>query len=773
MIISQALQFYRQPTYNYMPKGIETFELEWGGRPLKIEIGKVANQADGSCTVQYGETTVLATVVMGNPRDIDFFPLTVEFEEKLYAAGKIKGSRFMKREGRATDEAILSARMVDRGIRPLFDKRVRNEVQVICTILTMDKENDPDVPAIIGASIALAMSDIPWDGPIAGVRVGQIDNKFILNPTYEEQKKSVLDITVSGTATRILMLEAGAKEVDEKTINEAILFGQKNIAPVIKLIEDIIKKVGKDKKNINELAEEDEEILAEKQEVIKKAEGFLKEHANEYLFGKLPTGSKSSRKQAKEDLKERMIEYLKSEEIGKDKRKWALGIFDNIIDARVSEAILKEDKRVDGRKITEIRALTSEVQCLPRVHGSGLFSRGETQILSIVTLGSPGDEQTLDTMEEDGTKRYMHHYNFPPYSVGDTKPMRGPSRRDIGHGALAEKALAPVIPSKESFPYTVRVVSEVMGSNGSSSMGSTCGSTLALMDAGVPITKPVAGVAMGLASDEPMKKFKIITDLQDMEDGKGGMDFKIAGTRDGITAIQMDTKTTGLTKEVVKATLEQAKSARMEILDVMTKAIPEPRKEMSPYAPRIETMQIAPDKIRDVIGPGGKIINEIIEKTGVQIDIEQDGSVYITSVGAEGMEKAKEMIGAIVEEPEIGKIYRGKVVRIMNFGAFVEILPGKDGMVHISELAPFRVEKVEDVINIGDEIPVKVMEIDDQDRVNLSLKKAREELGEPQAEQKPGGGSGGFDSRPPRRDDRGGRGRDDRRGGRPRNDRRR
>ncbi|MBU1179458.1 polyribonucleotide nucleotidyltransferase [Patescibacteria group bacterium] len=745
-----------------MPKGIENFEIEWGGRPLKIEIGKIANQADGSCTVQYGETMVLATVVMGNPRDIDFFPLTVEFEEKLYAVGKIKGSRFMKREGKATDEATLSARMVDRGIRPLFDKKVRNEVQVVCTVLTMDKENDPDVPAIIGASVALSISNIPWAGPIAGVRVGQIDGKFILNPTYEEQKRSALDVTVSGTPDRILMLEAGAKEVDEKTINDAILFGQKNLVPVMKLIEDAVKKVGKEKVNISELEEEDKEVLAEKQEVIAKAENFLKEHLDEYLFGKLPTGSKSNRKQAKEDLKERMIEYLKSEEIGKDKRKWALGIFDNMIDARVSEAILKEDKRVDGRKITEIRTLTSDTQVLPRVHGSGLFSRGETQVLSIVTLGSPGDEQTMDTMEEDGTKRFMHHYNFPPFSVGDTKPMRGPSRRDIGHGALAEKALLPVIPPKEEFPYTVRVVSEVMGSNGSSSMGSTCGSTLALMDAGVPIKKPVAGIAMGLASDESMKNFKIITDLQDMEDGKGGMDFKIAGTRDGITAIQMDTKTTGLTKDVVKKTLEQAKVGRLEILDVMAKAIPEPRKEMSPHAPRIETIKINPEKIRDVIGPGGKVINDIIEKTGVQIDIEQDGSVFITSVGAEGMEKAKAMVAAIVEEPEIGKIYRGKVVRLMNFGAFVEILPGKDGMVHVSELAPFRVEKVEDVVNLGDEIPVMVTEVDDQGRVNLSLKKAREKLGEPQAEQKPGSG-GGFEDRGPRRDDRRGGGRPQRR----------
>ncbi|PIR66693.1 MAG: polyribonucleotide nucleotidyltransferase [Parcubacteria group bacterium CG10_big_fil_rev_8_21_14_0_10_36_14] len=739
-----------------MSKDIHNFEIEWGGRPLKVELGRIAKQADGSCVVTYGETTVLSTVVLGAPRDVDFFPLTVEFEEKLYAAGKIKGSRFIKREGRATDEAVLSARVVDRGIRPLFNKKMRNDVQLVCTVLSMDGENDPDVPAIVGASIALATSNIPWDGPIGGVRVGQVDGKWILNPSYDEQVESTLDVTISGTPDKILMLEAGAKEIDEKTINDAILFGQKQLTPVMKLIEEIVKKVGKEKLSIDGLSEEDPETLVEKQEIIQKTKTFLAEHLDEYLFSKLPKGSKSSRKQAKEDLKDRLVEYLKSEQIGRDKRKWALGVFDDIVETRVSEAILKEGKRVDGRAITEIRPLFSEVSYLPRVHGSGLFSRGETQVLSIVTLGSPGDEQILDTMEEaDTKKRFMHHYNFPPYSVGDTKPMRGPSRRDIGHGALAEKALIPVIPSKEDFPYTIRVVSEVMGSNGSSSMGSTCGSTLALMDAGVPIKKPVAGIAMGLASDEEMKNFTVITDLQDMEDNKGGMDFKIAGTRDGITAIQMDTKTAGITKEVVEKTLFQAKEARLEILNVMEKAIPEPRKDLSPYAPRIETIHINPDKIRKVIGSGGKIINDIIDKTGVQIDIEQDGSVFITSVSAEGMDKAKEMINAIIEEPEVGKIYRGKVVRLMNFGAFVEILPGKDGMVHVSELAPFRVEKVEDVIKLGDEIPVIVTEIDDQGRVNLSLKKAREKLGEPQAEQKPESDNGGdFESRPPRRDDR-------------------
>jgi len=714
----------------------ENFEIEWGGKPLKVEIGKIANQANGSCIVQYGETVVLGTAVMGAAKDTDFFPLTVEYEEKLYAAGKIKGSRFIKREGKATDEAVLSARVVDRGIRPLFDKKMRNEVQLIVTVLAVDGENDPDVPAIIAGSLALAISNIPWDGPIGGVRVGKVEGEWVLNPTYAAREKSTMDITLSGTPEKVMMLEAGAKEIEEQDAFEAILFGQKHLKPVMKLLNEIVKKVGKEKLSIAALAKEDAETAAEKKEVIDKAKSFLKQHVDEYLFSSSKI-TKDSRKDAKNDLKNRLDEYLKSEEIGKDKRKWAFDIFDDIIEARVAEAILKEDKRVDGRKLDEIRPLSAEVGYLPRVHGSGLFSRGETQILSVVTLGAPGDEQTLDGMEENGKKRYMHHYNFPPYSVGDVKPLRGPSRRDIGHGALAEKALVPVLPSKEEFPYTIRVVSEVLGSNGSSSMGSTCGSTLALMEAGVPIKEPVAGIAMGLASDE-QGSYKVLTDLQDMEDSQGGMDFKVAGTKKGITAIQMDTKTKGLTEDIIEETLKRAKTARMQILDVMAEAIAEPRKELSPYAPRIEILHIKPDKIREVIGPGGKVINDIIDKTGVSIDIEQDGTVFITSVNAEGMEKAKEMINAIVAEPEVGKIYRGKVVRLMDFGAFVEIMPGRDGLVHISELAPFRVAKVTDVVNIGDEIPVKLTEIDSQGRVNLSLRQARQELGEPQAVQKEG-----------------------------------
>lgn len=741
-----------------MSKDINVFEMEWGGRSLKVEIGKIANQADGSCRVQYGDTVVLATAVMGGARDTDFFPLTVDYEEKLYAAGKIKGSRFIKREGRATDEAVLSARVVDRGIRPLFDKRMRNEVQLIITVLAVDAENDPDIPAIIAGSLALAISDIPWNGPIGGVRVGQVEGEWVLNPTYAAREKSLMDIALSGTPDRVMMLEAGAKEVSEEDAYQAILFGQKHLKPLMKFLDDIIKKVGKEKLAVESLIETDPETEAEKKEIIEKARIFLKEHIDEYLFAS-PKGTKGSRKDAKDDLKNRLDEYLKGEEIGKDKRKWALEVFDEIVEARVSDAILKEGKRIDGRKLDEIRPLSAEVGYLPRVHGSGLFSRGETQILSVVTLGAPGDEQTLDGMEENGKKRYMHHYNFPPYSVGDTKPLRGPSRRDIGHGALAEKALLHMIPGKEEFPYTIRVVSEVLGSNGSSSMGSTCGSTLALMEAGVPIKAPVAGIAMGLASDEK-GNYKILTDLQDMEDSQGGMDFKVAGSRKGITAIQMDTKTQGLTKEIIEETLKHAKVARLKILDVMAETIAEPRKELSPYAPRIETIHIKVDKIREVIGPGGKVINEIIDKTGVQIDIEQDGSVFITSVSAEGMIKAKEMIMNIVAEPEVGKIYHGKVVRIMDFGAFVEFMPNQDGLVHISALAPFRVNRVEDVVNIGDEVPVKLIEVDDMGRNNLSLKAAREELGEPQAEPPKGGSApaGDFDRAPHRGFDRDRRG---------------
>ncbi len=714
---------------------VKKFEIEWGGRPLKIEIGKLAGQAHGACTVQYGDTVVLATAVMGEPRDGgDFFPLTVDYEERLYAAGMIKTSRFIKREGRSSDEAILSGRMIDRSIRPLFDDRMRHDVQVILTVLSIDGDNDPDIPGLVGASLALMISPIPWRGPIAGIRIGRVDNEWVINPTYSAREKGNLDIVVAGTDKKVLMIEAGAEQIDEEKILEAIKFGSKHLKPVLKLIEEIVDALGLKKLTPEELLghEDTPEGREAKNLIREKAKNFLLPKIHETVFG-TPKGTKASRQETIEKLEQKLEEYLISENTSKELRKVAINYIYSLVEHAITEGILSENKRVDGRALNEIRPLFSEVSIYPRLHGSAIFQRGETQIFSTVTLGAPGVEQTLEGIEFVGKKRYFHHYNFPPYSVGETGPLRGPGRREIGHGALAEKALLPVIPEREEFPYTIRVVSEVFSSNGSSSMGSTCGSTLALMDAGVPLKAPVAGIAMGLASDSAGRS-KIITDLQDLEDGKGGMDFKVAGTREGITAIQLDTKTDGLSFDLVHEALEHAREARLKILDTMGQTIPEPRKELSPYAPRIVSFRIDPLRIREVIGPGGKIINEIIDKTGVQIDIEKDGLVSVTSANAEGLEKAVTWIKNIVREFQVGEIIRGKVVRIMDFGAFVELSPGHDGMVHISQLAPFRVGKVTDVVKIGDEVPVKIVEIDEMGRINLSLKAAREELGEPQAE---------------------------------------
>jgi len=716
---------------------VKEFSTEIGGKELKIQVGKIAQQTNASCLVQYGDTVVLATAVMapGVREGIDYFPLMVEYEERMYAAGKIKGSRFIKREGRPTDEAVLAARMVDRGLRPLFPEELRNDVQVILTIFSMDNENDPDIPSIIAASTALHISNIPWNGPLAGIRIGQINSEWVINPTYEAREKSVLDLAISTMPDKVVMLEAGANEIDEKTFYQAIEFGLKHGKKIIKLIEEIRQKCGQEKMSLEEIEELKEEAEFPEEETpteaheaedlyeqyLTEAQKFILDNLDHYLFN-TPKGSKKERKAILEELKEKVETKLLEKQVGKEKRNKILKTFDSFIEEQVTKAILTEDKRVDSRQLTAIRPLDVEVGILPRTHGSALFNRGETQILSVVTLGAPGDEQILDTMEESGKKRYMHHYNFPPYSVGDVSPLRGTGRREIGHGALAEKALIPVLPPKEEFPYTIRVVSEVLSSNGSSSMASTCGSSLALMDAGVPIKKAVAGIAMGLASNE-QGSYKIFTDLQDLEDGKGGMDFKVAGTTDGITAIQMDTKTQGLNLQIVKETLEQAKTARLEILEAMNKMFAEPRKELSPYAPRIVSFKIKPDKIREVIGPGGKVINEIIDATGVQIDIEDDGLVMVTGVNQENVAKAVEWIKNIVKEPEAGEIYEGEVTRLMDFGAFVEILPGKEGLVHISELSPQRVEKVTDVVNLGDKIKVIVKEIDDQGRINLSIKR--------------------------------------------------
>jgi len=701
------------------------FELEFAGRKLIIKTGELAHQTNGSCTVQYGDTLVLATAVMNpTPREgTDFFPLMVEYEEKMYAAGRIKGSRFIKRETKPTDEAVLTARMIDRGIRPLFDNSLRRDVQVIVTVLSTDGENDADVLGIIAASTALHISDIPWNGPLAGIRIGRINGEFALNPTYAAREKSDLDLTLSVSEDKVLMVESGANEVSEADVFEAFKFALKHSKKIVKFIEEVREAVGKEKLVLTTETETIEDFT--KEDLIKLQEEckeFLIPELDKFLFN-IPRGSKKERKETLYKVKVLLDEFLQKKSIGKDRRKKVTSFFDSFIDEQITKAILERNQRVDGRSLTDIRPLSGKVGLLPRTHGSGLFNRGETQVLSVVTLGAPSDEQVLDGMELSGKKRYMHHYNFPPYSVGEAAPLRGTGRREVGHGALAEKALIPVLPDKEEFPYTIRVVSEVLGSNGSSSMGSTCCSTLALMDAGVPIKKPVAGIAIGLASDK--KNFKILTDIQDLEDGDGGMDFKIAGTKDGITAIQMDTKTDGLTLEIVEKALAQGKDARLRILDVITSVIPEPRKELSQYAPRIVCLRINPDKIRELIGPGGKVINSIIDETGVTIDIEDDGLVNVTSVSAENMEKALQRIKAITKEAQVGETYVGTVVRLMEFGAFVEIFPGTDGLVHISEITDKeRVTDVKKYLKIGQQVKVRVIKIDEQGRINLSIKKA-------------------------------------------------
>jgi len=742
--------------HNFMSM-TQKFTTEWGGKTLTIEVGKFTNQTNGACTVQYGDTLILATAVMSSrTRDgVDYFPLMVEFDEKLYAAGIIKGSRFIKREGKATDEAVLAGRMIDRAIRPLFDNNLRNDVQVVISVLSVDGENDSDVVGMIGAACAISISDIPWNGPLGSIRIGQVDGEWVINPTYAAREKSAFDLVISGTKEKVIMIEAAANEVPEKTILEAITFGQKHFDEVIELLNKVTATVGKKKMVLAQNIDNNEETSdTEENDVLKIAREFLAANVDKFFFEKTLT-VKAERMYAFKSLEEALTKHFQDKTIGKDKYKVAIQQFKLLVEEFITEKIIKEKKRIDGRKLTEIRTLTSEVALLPRVHGSALFSRGETQILSAVTLGSPASVQTLEGVEGVSKKRYMHHYNFPAFSVGETGPNRGPGRREIGHGALAEKAMLPVLPSKEEFPYTIRVVSEVLGSNGSSSMGSTCGSSLALMDAGVPIKKHVAGIAMGLASnfDEGKNDYVILTDLQDLEDGNGGMDFKITGTTDGITAIQLDTKTEGLPFNLVSETLDRSKTARLEVLDVMNKALPIPRADLSPYAPRIVAFKIEVDKIREVIGPGGKVINSIIEATGVEIDIEQDGTVSITAVNKEALEKAEKMVKDIVKEVEAGEIYEGTVTRLMDFGAFVEILPGKEGLVHISEMAWERTNKVEDVVKVGDKVQVKVKEIDDMGRTNLSMKallpKPEGFVEQPPMDRGP---------RPPRRDDRRGGG---------------
>jgi polyribonucleotide nucleotidyltransferase len=689
------------------------WSLDVAGRELTIESGKLAKQAGGSVTVRYGDTQVLATAVMskGKSHMMGYFPLMVDYEERYYAAGKIKGSRFIKREGRPSDEAVLTGRAVDRTIRPLFDMRMRNEVQVVITVQSIDGENDPDIISIIAASAALSISDVPWSGPVAAVKVGMVDGNVVINPTEEQEENSTLTLTLAGGGEKINMIEAAALEAPEADVVKAFEAGHDEVAKIAAFIEEIKSEIGKEKRDPILLVGSDE-MEATIREVLKE------NGVEDAMYGtKEEIGDKTAivKEKASEILKEKLSE----DDLESFNDVFAL-VFDEVCDEIVHNGILDGDRRPDERKSDEIRQITCETDLLPRTHGSGLFTRGETQALTVTTLGAPGEHQIIDTMEVDEKKHYIHHYNFPPYSVGEVRFMRGPGRREIGHGALAEKALIPVLPSKEDFPYTILLVSEILESNGSSSMAATCGSTLSLLNAGVPIKRPVSGIAMGMMSDAS-GKYTVLSDIQGAEDHYGDMDLKVAGTEKGITALQMDVKMDGINKEMFEATLTQARDGRMHILGKMLETISEPS-EMSQFAPRIIIMQINPDKIRDIIGPGGKIINEIIEKTGVNIDIEDDGSVFITATEAAGGEEAQTIIHNLTREVQAGEEFEGTVVRLMDFGAFVEVLPGKDGLVHISEMAHSRVEKVGDVVKIGDKVNVKVKEIDGQGRINLSMK---------------------------------------------------
>ena len=680
------------------------FHTTIGKREIVIETGKLAGLAGGAVTVRCGDTLLLATATMSqNTREgIDFFPLTVDFEERLYAAGRIPGSWF-RREGRPHEKAILIDRLTDRSLRPLFPKDMRNDVQIIVTALSADQIHNPDMLSILGASAALTISDAPFAGPVGAVRVGYIDDEFVFNPTIPQMEESVLDLRLAGTADALLMVEAGAKEVSEELMMEAIRRGHGAMQPMIALQNEMRAAAGKPKREYQSFSapEELDEIVANR--VSDKLRHVL-----------ATTIIKQERAEAVDGIREELLDELGEEYFPRDIRK----VFYNLMRDMVRTAILDEGQRPDGRDTTTIRPLSSEVGLSPRAHGSGLFARGETQVLTIATLGTPRDAQPLDDLYPDDIKRYMHHYNFPPYSTGETHFLRGASRREIGHGALAERALLPVLPSEEEFPYTLRLVSEVLSSNGSSSMASVCGSTLALMDAGVPIQRPVAGIAMGLVMEDD--RYKILTDIQGLEDFLGDMDFKVAGTREGITTLQMDIKVKGISFDIMAQALAQAREGRYHILDSMAQAIAEPRPDLSPYAPRITIIKIDPEKIGAIIGPGGKVIRGIQEETGVKIDIEDDGSVYIASTDGPGAERAREMIEALVEEPEIGHIYTGRVVRTTNFGAFVEFLPGQDGLVHISQLADYRVPSVEDVVQMGDEIMVMVIDIDREGKVRLS-----------------------------------------------------
>jgi polyribonucleotide nucleotidyltransferase len=701
-----------------IPSTLTVHETELGGKKLILESGRYAGLADGAITVRLGDTVVLATcVVAPDPSETaDYLPLLVDYEEKFYAAGKISGSRFIKREGRPSDDAVLASRLIDRPIRPLFPKNFRHDVQVIVTVLSYDGQNDPDIPAIIAASAAIGQTRAPFTGPLAAVRVGLVNDEFVVNPTRDQLKESSLDLVVAGTAQKVMMIEAGANEVPEEKIFGAIEFGHKMMQPAIEVQQ---KFRNENKIEIDNTVSEVSSAVAD-------------------LVG---AGIKEAVRIAEKEEREQKIEELLSEAKttleGDYKQNEICGAFDTLMQKKVRELILEDGTRPDGRRDDEVRPLSIEVGLLPRTHGSALFTRGQTQALTIATLGAPGEEQHIDTMEREDTKRYMHHYNFPPFSVGEVRPLRGASRREVGHGALAERALLPVLPQNGDFPYTIRLVSEILSSNGSSSMAATCGSTLALMDAGVPIKKPVSGIAMGLVTGEKEEQFRILTDLQGIEDFGGDMDFKVAGTRDGVTAIQLDIKLQGLNFEIIRQTLERAKIGRLFILDKMLSVIAKPRPSLSQFAPRIESVKIDPSKIGELIGPGGKHINSIIDACGgkeiLSIDIEEDGTVLVSSADAQAAQKAIDIIAADTKQVAVGETYEGEVVNIQKdrnsgkeIGAIIQILPNKDGMVHISEIASERIAKVSDVLKIGQKVKVKVVTVDaERGRIGLSIKQAQ------------------------------------------------
>lgn len=688
---------------------VREFIYDLSGRELKVTIGKVAEQANGSCLVQCGETVVLVNACASKePREgVDFFPLSCDFEEKLYSVGKIPGG-FIKREGRPSEKSILTSRLIDRPLRPLFPEGYRNDVQVIATALSVEQDNQPDILAMIGSSIALTISDIPFNGPTGSVNVGYVDGEYVINPTIVQREKSRLNITVSGTKDAIMMVEAGADILSEEEVLNAILFAHEEIKSICNFIETIREEVGKEKSEVI-IKQRDEDLF-----------NSIIEFGKEQIISALRTPNKMEREENLDKITKEIFEkFLPDYE---DKKGEINSAIESVIVDEVRRLIIEEGIRPDDRELDEVRKISCERGLLPRTHGSGLFTRGQTQVLTLTTLGAPGEVQVLDGVIDEDDKRYMHQYNFPPFSVGDVRPLRSPGRREIGHGALAERALVPVLPSEEEFPYTMRLVSEVLSSNGSSSQASICGSTLSLLDAGVPIKDSVAGIAMGLIKDEKTNKIAILTDIQGLEDHFGDMDFKVAGTKDGITALQMDIKIDGISREILATALEKAKRARLHILSIMNDCISTPSEEMSKYAPKIFTMQILPEKIREVIGPGGKVINKIIDETGVKIDTFDDGRIAITADSRENGERAKEMINEIVKEIEVGEIYSGVITTITNFGAFVELIKGKEGLLHISNMTHERLNKVEDLFKVGDVVEVKVIEIDNQGKIKLSRK---------------------------------------------------